>query len=74
MPVRFGSPGWPDVIAVGKGGIFVGIECKRPLGPKGGTGGSDQTADQRAAQMEIENAGGVYIIARSVDDLKNAGL
>lgn len=70
MPVRFGDPGWPDIIAVGPRGQFVGIECKRPLGPRGGSGGSEQTLEQRAVQAWIERTGGVYLLARSLDDVR----
>lgn len=68
MPVRFGATGWPDIIAI-VSGRFVGIECKRPLGPKGGTGGSDQTPEQQTTQRDIVQAGGVYILARGLDDV-----
>lgn len=70
--IRFGEPGLPDIVCIAPGGVFVGIECKRPLGPKGGSGGSEQTTDQRLVQIGIEQAGGVYILARSLADVAGA--
>jgi hypothetical protein len=72
-PVKFGEPGAPDIIGIlhGDNGRFLGVECKRPLGPKGGTGGSEQTPEQAAFETSIADARGVYILARSGEDLEN---
>jgi hypothetical protein len=72
MLVRFGSPGWPDIVAVGPGGILVGIECKRPLGPRGGASGSTPDPAQRAVGEAITSAGGAYIVARCLSDVIDA--
>jgi len=70
-PMFFGLPGSPDLIGV-LNGRAIGVECKKPLGPRGGHGGSVQTSEQKAFQDEFERAGGLYILARSVDDVEKA--
>lgn len=70
-PMFFGLPGSPDIIGVWNGRA-VGIECKRPLGPRGGTGGSVQTPEQVSFQREFERAGGLYVLARSSQDVERA--
>lgn len=69
FPMRFGYPGCADVIGVLPGGRFIGVEVKRPLGPKGGHGGSKQSDDQVKFQADVERCGGLYILARSIDDV-----
>lgn len=69
-PMFFGLPGSPDIIGILPGGRFIGVECKKPLGPKGGTNGSVQSPDQAAFQRECERVGGIYILARSMDDVE----
>lgn len=69
-PVFFGVAGAPDILGVLPGGRALAIECKRPLGPRGGHGGSVQTDDQIEFQREFERAGGLYIVARGLDDLE----
>ena len=61
--VRFGAPGAPDILGVRAGRAF-GIEIKTPTGR--------QSAAQVAFQRAYERAGGLYIIARSVDDAVRA--
>jgi|TARA_R100001530_G_scaffold65668_1_gene46988 hypothetical protein len=56
---RYGAVGSPDIIAV-IGGIFIGIECK---GTKG-----KQSNDQRNFQIQLEEAGGLYCLAHSLDE------
>lgn len=56
-----GKKGLPDIVAV-VGGKFVGIECKR----KGGV----QTESQKLFQTQLERAGGLYILARSIEDVE----
>lgn len=65
---RFGVPGAPDIMAIRRG-EFWGIECKRPLGPKGGAGGSVLTPEQTAFGESIIDAGGHYIVVRSIEEL-----
>lgn len=57
---RFGAKGSPDIVAVYKG-IYIGIECKVPKGK--------QSDSQKEFQRELELAGGVYILAYSIDDV-----
>ena len=54
-------PGWPDITVCGQGGRFIGIEVKSATGR--------QSADQQAMQAAIERIGGVYLLARGVDDI-----
>ena len=70
-PMFFGLPGSPDLIGVWRGRA-IGVECKKPLGPKGGTRGSVQSEEQIAFQCEFERAGGIYILARGVEDVEAA--
>jgi len=60
-----GIKGVPDIICV-IDGKFVGIECKTKSGR--------QSADQVLFQKRLEAAGGVYILARSVDDVIECGI
>lgn len=56
------KPGDPDIVAC-IGGSFVGIEAKTYEGV--------QSNIQRLRQRQIEGANGIYILARSVDDVKD---
>ncbi|MDT6519718.1 VRR-NUC domain-containing protein [Enterococcus faecium] len=53
--------GTPDIL-VCVNGRFIGIEVKRP-------GGGTVSALQKSKLNKIENAGGVAIVARSVEDV-----
>jgi hypothetical protein len=65
LGMRCGVPtGWPDLTCCLPGGRFLGIEVKAPKGK--------QSDDQLAMQAQIENKGGLYIVARSLDDVLNA--
>lgn len=62
-PVKFGLQGSADIIGLIKpSGRFLAIECKMPKGHQ-----SDQ---QKAFQSMIESMGGVYVLARSLEDVK----
>jgi len=67
--VRFGVPGQADLTGILPGGRRLEVEVKSPEGI--------QTDDQRNFQRMIERFGGVYVLARSVEDvqcaLANAG-
>lgn len=67
--VRYGFPGSPDILAC-INGRMIGIECK--------VGRDRLSAAQTRFHAALELAGGVYIIARSIDDvaarLKGEGL
>ena len=62
---RMGEKGAPDIIAVIKG-QFTGIEVK---GPKG-----RQNENQKEFERRLTEAGGRYILARSLDDIVDAGI
>ena len=59
--MRFGAKGSPDIVAV-ISGRYIGIECK-------GSNGK-QSADQIIFQRDLELAGGLYVVAYSLDDIK----
>ena len=58
--IQFGLKGSSDIIAI-INGIFVGIEVKGPRGK--------QSEYQNAFQKNIEDAGGIYILAFSWEDV-----
>lgn len=58
--LRYGFPGSPDIICVIRG-QFVGIEVKAK--------GEKQNENQVNFQKALEKAGGVYILAYSLDDV-----
>jgi hypothetical protein len=57
---RFGATGSPDIVCV-INGQYVGIEVKAPKGK--------QSEHQKAFQEELERAGGIYILAHSLDEV-----
>lgn len=59
--VKFGVPGQADISGILPGGIRLEIECKSAVGR--------QEKDQRNFQRMIERFGGIYVLARSVDDV-----
>ncbi len=60
--IKFGIAGQSDIVGLAAG-RFVGIELKTETGR--------QSAEQRAFQARVEAAGGLYILARSLDDALN---
>lgn len=63
--VRFnGAPGISDVIGCMKGGRLIAVEVKRP--------GKKATEDQASFLDAVRKAGGVAILAYSVDDVVKA--
>ena len=58
--IRFGVPGQADLSGILVDGRRLEIEVKQP--------GRYQTQQQRAFEAMIRQYGGVYILARSVDD------
>lgn len=60
--VRFNVVGTPDIIGCYRG-QFVGIEVKSATGR--------QSIDQQRYQAALTGAGGLYILARSVEDAYN---
>jgi hypothetical protein len=61
--IYYGLKGSADILGILADGRFLAIECK--------TGKARQTKEQRNFQRMIETFNGVYIIARSVVDIKN---
>lgn len=59
--VQFGVRGGPDIIIIYKG-KFIGIEVKGPRGK--------QSEYQQSFQKNVEYAGGIYLVAKSVEDVK----
>ena len=57
---RFGALGSPDIICV-IAGQYVGVEVKAPKGK--------QSDHQKDFQKKLEEAGGKYILAYSLDDI-----
>lgn len=59
--VRFGLPGQPDWLGILPGGRGFGIEAK--------VGRGKQTFAQQRWQEHCEASGGLYILARSLNDV-----
>src|SRR5580692_9371360 len=57
---RAGVVGAPDIVCV-IAGQYVGIEVKAPRGR--------QSENQKEFQRQLEEAGGKYILAHSIDDV-----
>ena len=62
--VRFGIPGQADLTGILPGGLRLEIEVKSANGR--------QSTEQHAFQRMIERFGGLYILARSVEDVQLA--
>ena len=58
----FAKPGDPDIVACVRG-RFVAIEAKSAVGR--------QSAVQKERQAQIEEAGGTYILARDLEEVKD---
>jgi hypothetical protein len=54
--------GWPDITGLLPDGRFIGVECKSPTGR--------QSPAQSRMQEEIRRRNGVYILARSIEDVE----
>ena len=61
--IQFGYPGSPDIIGILPDGRFLGIEVKTRTGK--------QSPAQVIFQQNVEKSNGLYILARSIDDVKN---
>jgi hypothetical protein len=59
--VRFGKKGTGDIIVCTKTGKWCEVEAK---------GDGEQNAEQAERQKHVESLGGIYILARSIDDLE----
>ena len=54
--------GWPDITGLLPDGRFIGIEVKAPKGR--------QSEAQQHIEREIRRRDGIYILARSIDDVQ----
>jgi len=61
--VRFGGVGSADILCCYRG-RFIGVECK--------AAGGRQSPLQARWQKKLEAAGGLYFLARSVEDVSEA--
>ncbi len=62
--LRYGLKGSPDIIGIADGGRFIGIEVK--------TGKARQTPEQKLFEAMVFRRRGLYILARSVQDVRDA--
>lgn len=62
--VRFGVPGQADITGILPNGRRLEIEVKAP--------GGRQSEDQVNFQRMIERFGGLYVLARSLEDVRKA--
>lgn len=61
--IRYGYPGSADIVAI-IFGRYIAIECKTEIGK--------QSDKQKAFQERVEQAGGVYLLVHSVEELSDA--
>jgi VRR-NUC domain len=61
--LRWGLKGSSDIIGVGLGGKFIAIEVK--------TGKARQSEQQKNFQNMVNSMGGIYIVARSIQDVRD---
>ena len=54
--------GWPDITGLLPSGRFIGVECK--------ASGGRQSPVQKAMEEAIRKRNGIYILAKSVDDVE----
>jgi hypothetical protein len=62
--VRYAFPGCSDVLGQLSTGQFLAIECKRD--------GEHPSAEQAAFLAQVERAGGLAVLARSIADVQRA--
>ena len=76
--MRLCPPGTPDFLVLRPirpdqmGSLAIWLEVKRPLGPRGGSGGSDQSPEQVEFQRAAEANGERYRVVRDIEGLINA--
>ena len=61
--VRFGLPGASDIIGIMPDGRFLAVECKRSVGGR-------LSPQQKVFLDRIREAGGVAVVATSLEDLR----
>jgi hypothetical protein len=62
---KYTRKGWPDICLI-KNGKFYGIEVKSEVGRL--------SPEQEELGRAIDMNGGMYVVARSIDDVQAAGL
>ena len=62
--IRYGRVGSSDILGVMPGGRFLGVEVK--------VGSNTQSEEQERFQAAVEAAGGLYVLAYSVEDAVTA--
>ena len=62
--VQFGLPGSADILGIARGGRFIAIEVKSDRG--------QLSPEQRAFKAMVERFGGIYVVARCVEDAVRA--
>ena len=62
--MRWGFPGCPDILGQMQTGQVLAVECKRPSGKT--------TPEQELFLGLVKRHGGVAVLARSVDDVRQA--
>jgi hypothetical protein len=62
--IRFGLVGSADILGVLKGGRFLAIEVKTPQG--------QQSQQQKRFEAMVTSMGGLYVLARCVEDVERA--
>ena len=60
-PIFFGLKGSADILGITCEGLFLAIEVK--------TGNSQQSSQQRNFEKMVKDNNGIYILARSVEDV-----
>lgn len=61
-PPKYARKGVPDILGITKSGTFFGIEVKRSKGGR-------QSKEQKEFMDDVRAAGGIYILASSIDDI-----
>lgn len=61
--IQYGTPGCADIIGVTSSGVFIAVECKSAKGKL--------TDHQLKFRDYILEKNGIYICAKSLDDLEN---
>lgn len=62
--IKAGFKGCSDILGMLKGGRMLAVECKSSKGK--------ESADQAAFGARVAQDGGMYVVARSVDDVMGA--
>lgn len=68
---KYTPKGLPDIVVV-VGGLFYGLEVKKPDSVDSKK--TYQSKDQKEFQALVEKHGGKYFVVRSIDDVQKIGL